>query len=189
MKAPLDYLVVAAGGALGACLRYFIGGFLLARTQTPFPLATFIINVSGSFIIGFFLTLATERLNVSPHLRLAIAVGFVGAYTTFSTFEYETIRLIEEGHLIHAVLNVVLSIVVGFAAVWGGIAPAFRNYCGNSRQRLALRSNPMLECEGSQLRLLLDGFVQMPAVDPPHIAQIQHPDNRQRQGDADCQYQ
>lgn len=124
MKTPLDYFVVAAGGALGACLRYFIGASVFARARTPFPLATFVINVSGSFIIGFFLTLATERMNVSPHLRLAIAVGFVGAYTTFSTFEYETIRLIEEGHFIHALLNVVLSVVVGFAAVWGGIALA-----------------------------------------------------------------
>lgn len=124
MNAPTDYLAVAAGGALGACLRYFIGGSVFARTLTPFPLATFVINVSGSFIIGFFLTLATERMNVSPHLRLAVAVGFVGAYTTFSTFEYETIRLIEEGRFIYAVLNVVLSVVVGFLAVWGGIALA-----------------------------------------------------------------
>ena len=124
MKIPMDYLMVAAGGALGACLRYFIGGTVFARTLTPFPLATFVINVSGSFIIGFFLTLATERMNVSPHLRLAVAVGFVGAFTTFSTFEYETIRLIEEGRVIHAVLNVVLSVVVGFVAVWGGIALA-----------------------------------------------------------------
>jgi CrcB protein len=124
MKLPTDYLVVAAGGALGACLRYFIGGTVFANTRTPFPLATFVINVSGSFIIGFFLTLATERMHVSPHLRLAIAVGFVGAYTTFSTFEYETIRLIEEGYFIHAVLNVFLSVVVGFVAVWGGIALA-----------------------------------------------------------------
>lgn len=124
MSVPTDYIAVAAGGALGACLRYFIGGTVFARTLTPFPLATFFINVSGSFIIGFFLTLATERMNLSPHLRLAIAVGFVGAYTTFSTFEYETIRLIEEGHLIHALLNVVLSVTVGFAAVWGGIALA-----------------------------------------------------------------
>ena len=124
MSVPTDYLAVATGGALGACLRYYIGGFVLARTTTPFPLATFIINVSGSFIIGFFLTLATERVIVSPHIRLAVAVGFVGAYTTFSTFEYETIRLTEEGHGLHALLNVVLSVVVGFVAVWGGIALA-----------------------------------------------------------------
>ncbi|HEX8844245.1 MAG TPA: fluoride efflux transporter CrcB [Pyrinomonadaceae bacterium] len=124
MKTFTDYLAVAAGGALGACLRYFLGGTLLSRIAAPFPTATFIINVSGSFIIGFFLTLATERIQLSPHLRLAVAVGFVGAYTTFSTFEYETIRLIEARAVMLAVLNVVLSVVVGFAAVWGGIALA-----------------------------------------------------------------
>ena len=63
-------------------------------------------------------------MSFSPHLRLAVAVGFVGAYTTFSTFEYETIRLLEEGHGVSALLNVILSVVVGFAAVWGGTALA-----------------------------------------------------------------
>ncbi|HEY9285438.1 MAG TPA: fluoride efflux transporter CrcB [Pyrinomonadaceae bacterium] len=124
MRTLTGYLAVAAGGALGACLRYFIGGTLFARARTPFPLATFVVNVTGSFVVGFFLTLAAERVNMSPHLRLAVAVGFVGAYTTFSTFEYETIRLVGEGRLIYAILNVVLSVAVGYAAVWGGIALA-----------------------------------------------------------------
>jgi CrcB protein len=114
------YLAVAAGSALGGMLRYFLGGTILARTAAPFPTATFVINVTGSFIVGFFLTLATERLEMSAHLRLAVAVGFVGAYTTFSTFEYETLKLIEEHNFWLALLNVSLSVVVGFAAVWGG---------------------------------------------------------------------
>ena len=121
MDTLTKYLVVAAGGALGRGLRYYLGGTVLARTAVPFPLATFVINVTGSFVVGFFLTLVTERVNVSPHLRLAVAVGFVGAYTTFSTFEYETARLIEEGGLTLAMLNVLLSVVVGFVAVFGGI--------------------------------------------------------------------
>ncbi len=120
------YLAVAAGGALGAMLRYYLGGSLLARTAAPFPTATFVINVTGSFILGFFLTIVTERMNVSPHLRLAIAVGFVGAYTTFSTFEYETAKLIEEKFLLQAFLNVVLSFTIGFAAVWLGMFAARR---------------------------------------------------------------
>jgi CrcB protein len=118
------YLAVAAGSALGGVLRYYVGGSVLSRIATPFPFATFIVNISGSFVIGFFLTLAAERVNISPHLRLAIAVGFVGAYTTFSTFEYETARLIEEQRWMLALLNIVLSVVVGFVAVMGGIFAA-----------------------------------------------------------------
>jgi CrcB protein len=118
------YLAVAAGGALGAVLRYYLGGTALGRAAAPFPTATFVINVTGSFVLGLFLTLATERVHVSPHLRLAIAVGFVGAYTTFSTFEYETAKLIEDGDVTRALLNVVLSFVAGLLAVWLGIFAA-----------------------------------------------------------------
>ena len=115
------YLAVAFGGALGACLRYYLGTTFLARTALPFPTSTFVINVTGSFIIGFFLTLASERLQIEPYLRLVVAVGFVGAYTTFSTFEFETAGLIENCEILYAFLYVLLSVVVGFAAVWGGI--------------------------------------------------------------------
>jgi len=120
------YLAVAGGGAVGAMLRYYLGGSVLSRTAAPFPTATFVINVTGSFIIGFFLTLVTERIPVNPNLRLAVAVGFVGAYTTFSTFEYETARLVEGKDYLYAFLNVVLSFVVGFAAVWAGMVAARR---------------------------------------------------------------
>jgi CrcB protein len=118
------YLAVAAGGALGAMARYYLNGSQLSRMAVPFPTATFVINVTGSFILGFFLTLVTERMSVSPHLRLAVAVGFVGAYTTFSTFEYENAKLIEGREYLTAFLYVVLSFIVGFAAVWGGIIAA-----------------------------------------------------------------
>jgi CrcB protein len=118
------YLAVAVGSALGGMLRYYLGGTVLARISGAFPLPTFVINITGSFIIGFFLTLVAERISLGQHLRLAVAVGFVGAYTTFSTFEYETARLMEENHLGLALLNVVLSVVVGFIAVWGGIIAA-----------------------------------------------------------------
>ena len=68
-----------------AMLRYYVGGSVLSRTAAPFPTATFVINITGSFLIGFFLEFAAERVSVSLHPRLAVAVGFVGAYTTFST--------------------------------------------------------------------------------------------------------
>jgi CrcB protein len=115
------YLAVAAGGALGAIARYYLGNSALSRTAAPFPTSTFVINVTGSFILGLFLTLVTERINISPHLRLAVAVGFVGAYTTFSTFEYETVKLIEEHGYLLAFLYVASSLIVGLMAVWGGI--------------------------------------------------------------------
>jgi CrcB protein len=118
------YLAVALGGALGAIARFYIGSLPLTSKGAPFPTATFIINITGSFVIGFFLTLVTERVPVSPYLRLAIAVGFVGAYTTFSTFEYETARLVEQRDFLYAFLNVTLSLIVGFAAVFAGIFAA-----------------------------------------------------------------
>src|SRR5918912_3615828 len=106
---------VALGGALGAMLRYYLNGSPLARIAAPFPTATFIINVTGSFLLGLFLTLATERVEISPHLRIAFAAGFVGAYTTFSTFMYETAQLTEAGDYARALANVALSCIVGFA--------------------------------------------------------------------------
>lgn len=127
MDTLTKYLAVAAGSARGGMLRYFLGSSAtLARTAAPFPTATFVINITGSFIVGFFLTLATERQQLSAHLRLAVAVGFVGAYTTFSTFEYETLRLAEERRFGIALLNVLLSVVAGFVAVWGGAMLARR---------------------------------------------------------------
>lgn len=92
--------------------------------KSDFPLATLLINVSGSFILGFFSTLAAERLPLDPLWRLFVATGFVGAYTTFSTFEYETQRLTEAGAVTWALVNVVTSVLAGFIAVRIGVAMA-----------------------------------------------------------------
>ncbi len=121
-------IMVALGGAIGATARYGLGNLINSRLPMQFPLGTFVINVTGSFIIGFFLTLVSQRITVHPNWRLLIAVGFVGAYTTFSTFEFETLKLIEEGSVASAALNVVLSLVVGFIAVWLGVTAARRFY-------------------------------------------------------------
>ena len=120
--------MVALGGAIGASARYWLGNLVNSRLPMQFPLGTFVINVTGSFIIGFFLTLVTQRITVHPNWRLLIAVGFVGAYTTFSTFEFETLKLIQEGSLVSAALNVVLSFIVGFIAVWVGVTAARKFY-------------------------------------------------------------
>lgn len=121
MDTLTKYLAVAAGGAVGAMLRYYLTLSGLGRIAQPFPMATFVINITGSFIIGFFLTLVAERVPINPNVRLAVAVGFVGAYTTFSTLEYETARLLEGRDFLYAFLYVVLSFAVGFGAVWAGI--------------------------------------------------------------------
>jgi fluoride exporter len=117
-------LWVGVGGFLGANARYLLGGWIASRYGTLFPLGTFVINITGSFILGFFLTLAQERLIVNPNARLFFAVGFVGAYTTFSTFEYESIRLLQNRELFFGLVNVVGSILTGALAVLGGIALA-----------------------------------------------------------------
>ena len=124
METFIRYLAVGVGGAFGAMTRYHLTGSWLSRVAAPFPTATFVINVSGSFVVGFLLTLITDRITASPHLRLAIATGFVGAYTTFSTFEYETAKLVEQQKYLIAGLNVILSLVIGFGAVWSGMTMA-----------------------------------------------------------------
>ena len=113
-------LYVGIGGFFGAIARYWVDGWISTRYRGDFPLATFVINVSGSFVLGLFMALATGRIAVDPRLRLFAAVGFVGAYTTFSTFEYETERLASSGGALLAWANVALSVGAGFLAVWIG---------------------------------------------------------------------
>ncbi len=115
-------LWVGLGGFLGANARYLLGGVIAERWGTTFPWATFVINISGSFILGLFLAFAEERPWVHPSSRLLFAVGFVGAYTTFSTFEYESMRLVLEGETLLGFANIAGSVVAGLAAVLAGMA-------------------------------------------------------------------
>ncbi len=119
-------LVVGVGGFLGAIARYAVGVWFETFWRRDFPLATFVVNVTGCFILGLFLTMATERMNVNPTMRLLVATGFVGAYTTFSTFEYETQRLTTTGAFGWALVNVLTSVVAGFIAVRLGVELARR---------------------------------------------------------------
>jgi len=116
------FLSVAAGGSLGAVARYAVSLIVARFWAREFPLATLLINVSGCFILGFFSTFAAERISIDPSWRLFVATGFVGAYTTFSTFEYETARLTEAGTMAWAGVNVLVSVAAGFLAVRPGIA-------------------------------------------------------------------
>src|SRR5438552_11672666 len=118
------YLMVLVGGGVGALARYVLGTAIAARIGGRFPLGTLVINVSGSFLIGFVMTLLTERLQPHPNWRLLLVVGFLGGYTTFSTFEYETFRAVQDGGKWIGLLNVVGSVALGYAAVWVGAALA-----------------------------------------------------------------
>src|SRR5215471_14538127 len=122
-SALLRYLMIAVGGAAGAIARYVLGNYIGSRYGFRFPYGTLVINVTGSFVVGLSMALFA-RTTASPYWRYLIPIGFIGAYTTFSTFEYETLRAIQDGQLGTGLLNVALSVIVGFVAVWGGMAIA-----------------------------------------------------------------
>ncbi len=100
--------------------RYLVSGLLL-KVSTLFPLGTLVVNVSGSFLLGFLMTLATETLAISPNERLFLAIGFLGSFTTFSTFIYETNSLLEEGEFFLAGVNLFLSLLFGLLGLRLGI--------------------------------------------------------------------
>jgi fluoride exporter len=117
----LGALLVAVGGGMGSVTRYLLGGWFAARLGASFPYGTFVINVTGSFIIGLFLAFAQERAWLSPYWRLFFAVGFVGGYTTFSTFEYESVRLLQDREMLLGALYLVGSVVTGAIGAVAGI--------------------------------------------------------------------
>ena len=112
---------VAAGGACGAVARYAINMSPLASMLGKFPLPTFVINIVGSFLIGFFMVIFTDRFDVGDNLRMAVLVGFIGAFTTFSTFELEIYGLVRERLFLTAFGYLGASIVVGFIGVALGV--------------------------------------------------------------------
>ena len=117
-------MVIAFGGALGALSRYGLGIWVSSKWNQGFPLGTFIINITGAFLLGFLNILFIEKLTISPLWRLGIGIGFLGAYTTFSTFGYETIMLLEGGSLLTAGLYTLLTVIIGFAGVALGVGLA-----------------------------------------------------------------
>ena len=111
-------ILVGLGGFLGAIARFVVGNVIAGRWGTSWPFGTFVINVSGCFMIAFFVTLTSERIAINEGWRYLFPVGFVGAYTTFSTYEFETMRLIESGAWMRAASYVLSSTLVGLAAVF-----------------------------------------------------------------------
>ncbi len=122
----IRYLLVLFGGGVGALARYVAASAIMARFGGKFPLGTLVINVTGSFLIGFLMTMLTERFQLDPRWRLLLVVGFLGGYTTFSSFEWETFTSVREGALWAGMLNVVSSVMLGYVAVWLGVMLAKR---------------------------------------------------------------
>jgi len=115
--------LIALGGALGALSRYWVGSWVQLRVgHSAFPWGTFVINASGSFVLGLIATLLSIRVLHSSNWRPLVTVGFIGAYTTFSTFEYESAQL---GSSWQAFLNLIGSVIVGYGCVWLGIRLAY----------------------------------------------------------------
>jgi CrcB protein len=116
------YLLVGLGGFLGAIARYALGGWAAEKWGASFPYGTLLINISGSFVLGLFLAAATGRLAIDPRWRLFLAIGFLGAYTTFSTYTYESVQLLLAGAWWPGLANLLASNLLGLAASVVGIA-------------------------------------------------------------------
>ena len=122
----MRYVAVLIGGGAGALARYVAASAIMTRFGGSFPLGTLVINVTGSFLIGFLMTILTDRLGLNPIWRLLLVVGFLGGYTTFSSFEWETFMAVREGAFWSGMLNIVSSVMLGYVAVWLGVLLAQR---------------------------------------------------------------
>jgi len=117
-------LLIAFFGALGCLTRYFLSGWVYNLLGRSFPYGTFAVNIVGAFCIGLIMEFSMRSTLVSPSLRIGLTIGFLGGLTTFSTFSYETFKLLEDGELLIAMANVLLSVVVCLVFTWVGIVTA-----------------------------------------------------------------
>lgn len=117
----VTWLLVALGGAGGSVLRYGVGRMAVAYLGPATVMGTFMVNVTGSFALGLFMGFALERPIMPVSLRSLLAIGFLGGYTTFSTFTFESLRLVEDGELFRAAISVLGNVVLGLAAAYLGI--------------------------------------------------------------------
>ncbi|WP_207062196.1 fluoride efflux transporter CrcB [Motiliproteus sp. SC1-56] len=117
----MHLIYIALGGALGALARYWLSGFVVNNTDHYLPLGTLTVNVLGSLLMGACFVLIIEKSQWPPEFRQLAMVGFLGAFTTFSTFSLETVTLIQEGHIIPAAIYILLSVLCCVAALAAGI--------------------------------------------------------------------
>jgi CrcB protein len=122
----MKYCWILLGGGVGSLVRYLAASAIVTRFGARFPWGTMAVNITGCFLIGLIMTLLTERFAVHPNWRFALVVGFLGGYTTFSSFEWETYSAVCEGGFWIGLANVAGSVTLGYAAVWVGAALARR---------------------------------------------------------------
>lgn len=117
-------LYIAVLGALGCLSRYYLSGWVYNLFGRAFPIGTFAVNIVGAFLIGLIMEFSLRSALVSPQLRIGLTIGFLGGLTTFSTFSYETFRLLEDGELLIASANVLFSVMTCLIFTWLGIMAA-----------------------------------------------------------------
>jgi fluoride exporter len=117
-------LFIAGFGALGCLARYFLSGWVYALLGRGFPYGTFAVNIFGAFFIGLVMEFSMRSTMISQNLRIGLAIGFLGGLTTFSTFSFETFKLLEDGQFVVALANVLLSVTVCLLFTWLGIITA-----------------------------------------------------------------
>jgi CrcB protein len=118
------YLLIALGGALGSVARYWVGSTISGRVGMRFPYGTLVVNLTACVVLGFTLAYLGNRLEINPAWRILIAVGFIGSYSTFSTFEWETLSTLRTGAFSLAALYACGSVILGLVATWCGMAVA-----------------------------------------------------------------
>ena len=114
-------IAIAAGGALGALLRFWMSNGIYALMGRDFPYGTLLVNILGSLIMGLLFVLLVERSATAPEWRALLMIGLLGSFTTFATFSMETLSLLEGGEIAKALLNIILSVSLCMLAVWGGV--------------------------------------------------------------------
>ena len=117
-------IAITVCGAIGCLSRYWISGLLYSLFGRAFPIGTFVVNILGAFCIGLVMEFSLRSTLIPPTLRIGITIGFLGGLTTFSSFSYETFRLLEEGNFLIATTNIVLNVLICLTFTWGGIMAA-----------------------------------------------------------------
>jgi CrcB protein len=119
-----NLIIIGLGGFIGAVLRYSVSGWVYKWLGSEFPYGTLAVNAAGSFLLGLFLTLVTTKIILPYEFKNFVAIGILGAFTTFSTFSYETVMQLQSNLLWAAILNILLNVVLALIALWIGIITA-----------------------------------------------------------------